>query len=733
MLKEIEDKNEEIIRLNSKLCEFEGQLNTLNNELLAIKNSQAWKMMIILKRLFLILIPRNSVRRKLLKIVWKIFLSVKTNISNICFRPKAKCWYPVLHFLSQESPLVSIIIPVYNKFEYTYNCLKSILKNSENINYEVILADDNSSDKTKNINKIVKNIKVIRNKENLGFLRNCNNAVKFANGKYLLFLNNDTRVKKNWLIPLVNLLEQDEKIGMVGSKFVYPNGKLQEAGGIIWRDGSGCNYGHGNDPDKSEFNYVRDVDYISGASILVRRTIWENIGGFDERYTPAYYEDTDLAFSIKEKGYRVVFQPASVVVHFEGITNGADVNNGIKSYQVINQKKFVEKWKTKLVREHYLAWENIFLAKDCCKRKIILVIEWRIPQYDKDAGSRLTHMYLKLFLQLGLKVIFLSEDTYPYQPYTYNLQQMGVEVLYGENISYNWTTWLNENGKFINYVFTCRSSVSIKYIDFLKLFTSAKIIYFNQDMEHLRHYRQYEITGDKKILNIAKDAEKKEMEMSEKADVLYVVGSYEEKILKNLFPQKPVYNIPVQIFEKNDEYFIPPSNRKNLLFVGCFKHPPNEDAVIWFYKNAFLEIVKEFPDIKWYIVGSNPTKKILALNDKHIILTGYVTDEQLKIYYDTCRICIAPLRYGAGVKGKVVEAVYNKIPLITTDIGAEGISLEENAFIVNPPDNTFGKAVIDLYKDEKRMEQLLINCSNLINNHFLISNAINILTKEIEV
>src|SRR5699024_4776423 len=160
----------------------------------------------------------------------------------------------------------------------------------------------------------------------------------------ILFLNNDTQVTEGWLSSLVKLIESDSTIGMVGSKLVYPDGRLQEAGGIIWSDGSGWNYGRMDDPDKPEYNYVKDVDYISGASIMIRRELWEQIGGFDVRYTPAYCEDADLAFEVRKAGYRVVYQPLSKVIHFEGVSNGTDVNGtGLKRYQVENFKKLKEK------------------------------------------------------------------------------------------------------------------------------------------------------------------------------------------------------------------------------------------------------------------------------------------------------------------------------------------------------------------------------------------------------
>lgn len=217
--------------------------------------------------------------------------------------------YAPLLFELPDEPLVSIIIPAYNQFDYTYHCLESIQKHSGDVAYEILLADDGSTDLTRDIETLVTGIRVIRNEGNLRFLKNCNHAAEQAKGKYLLFLNNDTQVQADWLRPLVDRMESGASVGMAGSKLVYPDGHLQEAGGIFWKDASAWNYGHMQNPEDPEYNYVKDADYISGASILIRGSLWEEIGGFDERFAPAYYEDADLAFEVRKHGYRVVYQP----------------------------------------------------------------------------------------------------------------------------------------------------------------------------------------------------------------------------------------------------------------------------------------------------------------------------------------------------------------------------------------------------------------------------------------
>ena len=232
-----------------------------------------------------------------------------------------------------DGPMVSIVIPCYNQVHYTYACLQSILEFTKDVTYEVIIADDVSTDATAELSRYAEGLVICRNETNQGFLRNCNQAAKAARGKYIMFLNNDTKVTEGWLSSLVNLIESDSTIGMVGSKLVYPDGRLQEAGGIIWSDGSGWNYGRLDDPDKAEYNYVKDVDYISGAAILLSTALWKQIGGFDQRFAPAYCEDSDLAFEVRKAGYRVVYQPLSKVIHFEGVSNGTDVNGtGLKRY-----------------------------------------------------------------------------------------------------------------------------------------------------------------------------------------------------------------------------------------------------------------------------------------------------------------------------------------------------------------------------------------------------------------
>ncbi|MEF3353293.1 glycosyltransferase [Paenibacillus sp. GYB006] len=632
-----------------------------------------------------------------------------------------------IEFESSEDPLVSIIIPVYNQWDYTYSCLASIKENTENIPFEIIIADDMSTDETTKVNNYISNIRVVRDGENRGFLLNCNNAAKHAKGKYIFFLNNDTNVQVGWLDSLLRIIETDETVGMVGSKLVYPDGRQQEAGGIIWNDASGWNYGRLGDPDQSEFNYVKEVDYISGAAILIRRNLWEQLGGFDERYVPAYFEDTDLAFEIRRLGYRVIFQPQSVIVHFEGVSHGTDTNSGVKMYQVENKKKFLDKWKNTLTQENFSNSEHVFWARDRSRyKKTVVMVDHYVPHYDKDAGGRCTYFYIKLMVSMGYNVIFIGDNFYRHEPYTCTLQQLGVEVIYGDLYAKNINQWIKENGKYFDYVYLNRPHISIKYMEIFKKYTKAKVIYFGHDLHYLRELRNYELTQNPALLRSSEEWKEMEFKLFKLADVIHVVGSYEQEVLARQFPEKTIRNIPLYPYEElyGESHSIPEyKDRKDLLFVGGFNHKPNYDAVNWFIDEIFPQIKENIPDIRLHIVGSNPPDDIKQRSSESILVTGYISDEELERYYELCRVVIVPLRFGAGVKGKVVEALNYQVPVVTTLIGAEGLFDYKETMAIAESSEDFRKAVVDIYNNESSWRAYSVSSGEYIKKYFTVKAA----------
>lgn len=614
--------------------------------------------------------------------------------------------YKKIFFKESKSPLVSIIIPVFNQFHYTYDCLKSIFKYTENVEFEIIIADDLSTDNTINLKEYVENIKYIRNDKNLGFIKNCNNASKFATGKYILFLNNDTQVQKNWLNSLLEIIETNEKIGMVGSKLIYPNGRLQEAGGIIWNNASGLNYGKSDDPTKSEYNYLKEVDYISGASIIIKKDLWQKIGGFDERYAPAYFEDTDLAFEVRKNGYKVIFQPKSLVVHFEGISHGTSIKDSIKKYQLKNKEKFFKKWKKELQKNHFQNTENLFFARDRSKDcKHILVIDHMVPLYDRDAGSRTIYQHLMLLKEIGYHVTFIGNNHITEKKYIDILEQNGIEVLEGNYSNYPLNAWIIDNCKYFDYVYLIRPEIADDYLEII-LSTknkNTKLIYYVMDFHFLRLERQFEFTNNPLTYEESKRLKYIEYNIFEKVDSILTISSEELKFLNKNFNHKKSILIPTFIYKQSLP--LSPNQdlkfRNGLLFVGGFSHIPNLDGINYFLNNSWDIVKNKIPSITLHIVGSNVPDTLykFAQKDKMIFIYENLSDIELFNLYDNVRITIAPIRYGAGVKGKIVESIAHGVPIVTTNIGAEGIIDANNIMLIADEYDSFADKIYQLYEN----------------------------------
>lgn len=366
-------------------------------------------------------------------------------------------------------------------------------------------------------------------------------------------------------------------------------------------------------------------------------------------------------------------------------------------------------------------------------QKTILVMDFGIPRFDKDAGSKLTYMYLTFFAKMGLRVIFVGEDFLRVEPYATSLEKNGITLLCGPYYITHLREWIKANGHLLDYAYLNRPDIGRKYMKFIRQYSHAKIIYFGQDTHFIRLGRQAEIEHNNQLHREAWHYREIELKLYNSADVNYVVGSYELKYLKQLLPDKIFREIPIFIYPDNQQLKERSlSQNRNILFVGGFGHPPNEDGVLWFYREVWPLIKKRIPAIEWYIAGSKPTDKVKALDSNDIHVLGFVSDEKLEFLYNTCCVDVAPLRYGAGVKGKVVEALYNQIPLVTTDIGGEGLSKDEGAFVIANEPEEFANAVIELYNDEVKRQNIRRHCVDFINKYMTEHVAKAVITKDIQ-
>jgi len=633
-------------------------------------------------------------------------------------------------FPSVKHPDVSIIIPAFNKAEFSAACLKSIATklSSNGPTFEIVLVDNGSTDDTIKL-KSIENLVYVQNKENLGFVGGCNSGFVKAKGKYVIFLNNDAEVTEAWLTTLYDTIEKDPSIGLVGSKIIYPNGVLQEAGGIIFKDANGLNYGKFDQAESYQYNYVRDVDYCSGASIIIRRDLMEKFGGFDTLYQPAYYEDTDLSFKVRREGLRVVYQPLSVIYHIEGGTAGTNTNTGFKKFQVINKEKFSKRWRETLESSH-VAEQDHYLGRDRSGNKLALIIEEAVPTPDKDSGSVRMVAMIKSLQSLGYKVTFWPNNLTKLSPYTDNLQQMGVEVVYG-NIDFMQFSRLY--GHAYDLVIMSRPEICARYINICKtLYTNAKLVYDTVDLHYVRLARQAEIevANAEQLNEQSKWYELLEKGLMQRVDATIVVSNKEVELLQSEGVAGTIAVISNIHSIKEGAYKVGFDNRRDIVFVGNYAHLPNRDAIRWFMSDIFPNVNKKLPDVNLIVVGANlPDDLAKELKQKNINLRGFVSDTELATILTSARVFIAPLRYGAGVKGKIGQAVEYGLPVVTTDIGSEGMHLkhEVSCLEANKAED-FAKSITRLYADKSLWNKLRKNAKESLADHFSISVA----TKSLE-
>lgn len=614
-----------------------------------------------------------------------------------------------LRFDQPPDPDASIIIPIYNQVGHTLACLEAVAALETRIRYEVIVMDDASDDPDVKLLDEIEGLRYVRNQENLGFLRNCNRGAELARGRYLAFLNNDTRVDGRWLDTLVDTFSQHDNVGLAGSKLVYGDGRLQEAGGIVFADGSGWNYGRNEDPDHPDYNYVRDVDYASGASIMIERDYFERLGRFDEEFAPAYYEDTDLCFRVRADGRRVVYQPASVVTHYEGISSGTDIATGVKMYQAVNKVAFEMRWRDVLQRDHQPDSTALARAADPAPKGNVLIIDATIPTPDQDSGSIDMFNLIRIITDMGYRVHFVPSSGMRHAGrYTEDLQQMGVKCVY-EPFHTTPGSYIAECGDIFDTVIMARVNVATACLnDVLLHCPSARHIFYTVDLHFLRARRSAETRNDRMALQKAELLQETELAIMDRVDTTVVLSRSERQMLEDLGRTE------VAVIPLIRDPLPPPRHgfdeRSGVLFVGGFRHPPNVDAVEWLLHDIWPLVRAErdkkgLAPIPLRIIGSNIPRRLRSYAED-VEIYGFV--ENIDPIFERALLSLAPLRYGAGLKGKIATSFDFGVPVIGTSIAFEGMplkGLEQVASRADTAEET-ARMVIDLIGDRRRWEQL---------------------------
>jgi GT2 family glycosyltransferase len=620
-----------------------------------------------------------------------------------------------LSFPVVDSPDVSVVIPAHNKIELTYLTLASLLLASNTASFEVIVVDDGSTDETATLEDFVSGITVVHNKQSQRFIRACNAGVAQARGTYVALLNNDVEVTTGWLDALIDGFERFDNVGQVGSKLLYPNGKLQEAGGIIWGSGNPWNYGNGSNPWDPRFCYARQADYLSGAAMMTTRAIWDEVGGLSSYLEPMYFEDTDFSFKVRQAGYKTYAIPSSIVYHYEGMTSGTDTSSGFKRYQEVNRPKFKRRWASAF-SGFGAEGVNPDLEKDRGIVGRVLFIDYATPRPDRDAGSYAAVQEIKLVQSLGYKVTFLPNNLAHMGSYTDKLQEMGVEVIYAP-FFLSIDDFLEKHARDFDAFFITRFYVARGVMDKLRrLAPATRILFNNADLHFLRELRAGIAASDEDKIEAARKTRDEELAVMRDVDVVLSYNDVEHAVIQSHTDGSvKVTKCPwvVDIPEN-----VPgPKDRKGISFLGNYQHTPNAEGIIWFTRQVMPLVEADHPDAVLTIYGSAMTDEIRDLKSPVVDPRGFIPD--IADAYNQHRIFVAPLLTGAGIKGKVLAALAHGIPCVLSPTAAEGVGLrhEHDCLIATTPPE-WRDAINALMRNNKLWMKLSRNARTYVSEQF---------------
>ena len=603
-----------------------------------------------------------------------------------------------------DRPRVRIVVPVHGQLPYTLRCLDSLTTAAGRTAFRVVVVDDASSDGSADVLERIEHLRVLRLMDNVGYVHAVNVGAADADEPYVCLLNNDVEVTDGWLDAMVALLDDDPQVGLVGARLVELDDPdvLLEAGGAVFADAEAWNYGRGDAADADPYRHVREVDYCSAAAIVVRTSAWRELGGFDERYAPAYYEDVDLAFGVRSLGYQVMYTPAAVVRHAEGATHGRDPVDGVKAYQMRrNRRLLAAKWPSAIAAQAP-GPERVLRARDRRPGPRVVIVDTKVPTPDVDAGSVRMWEIVESLRRQGAVVSLVATDTEPRNPWSGILRHNRVEVF----DSYVHLGRMVEQLDPDVVVLSRLNVATSLLLDVRAHAPNALLVFDTVDLHHLRVSRQAELEGTTEAGRLARSFEELELAAVRACDVTLVVSTAEQQLLAQVTPHADVRVLAtVHSAAPMGPAF---AERNGVLFVGNHHHTPNTDAALHLANDVMPMVRRTLPGLRLTMVGGHPPQSVLDLADEHTMVPGWVPE--LTSLYDEARVAVAPLRYGAGVKGKVAEAMSRGIPTVLTPVAAEGMGLVDGRHaLIAESAHDFALAVVRLHEDRGLWMRLAVS------------------------
>lgn len=609
-----------------------------------------------------------------------------------------------LEFPVCSAPVVSVVIVLYNRAELTLACLRSLQGSA--VPLEIIPIDNCSDGPTQALLKKVNGVRYIRNEENLHFLRASNQGAKLANGKYILLLNSDTEVLPGAIEAAMNVLENDPAAGAVGGRLILPDGRLQEAGSFVWADGICEGYGRGGRPDDGAHLFRRHVDFCSGAFLMTPRGLWKELGGFDEAFRPAYYEEADYCLRIWNAGRTVVYEPRATIKHFEfGSSKSSAAPNELMQR---NQRLFASRHQDRLVHRPPAHSRNpVFMRTPRgSARTRVLMCDECLPHIRTGAGypraNRLVGTLVDLGYEVSIYPVTFAEGRETILE-VYSDIRPEVEVLaigpYGQG---NIEKLLRERKGFYGTLIISRPATMREFQEIMRrapeLFEGMRIIYDAEAIFTLRELREEKAKGKPVSEEEAERRISKEVSLCDGADAVLAVSEEEAAEFRKRGKQAMVvgHAVPENISEA------PFEKRKDFLFVGVIpeNRGPNFETVSWFLREAWPELSAALPEARFVIAGRNEATKLTKQPlPERVVSTGVL--ESLDALYCSARVFVAPTHASAGIPLKVVEAAARGIPVVSSTLLASQLRWNDGAELsVSDDGKEFVRKSLALYNDK---------------------------------
>jgi GT2 family glycosyltransferase len=634
-------------------------------------------------------------------------------LAKALFRARAANLLPIfarrpIDFGGDAAPVVSVIMAVRDQFALTLQALASLRDNFAGA-MEVILVDCGSSDETRHIERYVRGARVLRFDSNLGFLRASNAGLVGCSADAVLYLNNDVTLAPGAVAGALERLASDARIGAVGAKIIRGHGRMQEAGGIIWRDGMTLGYMRDASPLAPEVNFVRDVDYCSAVFLLVRGEVLRSLEGFDDAFAPAYYEETDLCVRLRQEGYRVVYDPAVVVHHLEyGSSDGSLPTEQIRKSQQTFFRKHLNWLRFQHVQDVKARVFARFAAGDALR---LLFIDDTVPLRMIGSGFTRSNDLVRAIVALGRQVTVYPVNEKLLDPAAvYADFPDTVEVMYDRSLG-QLEEFLQGRFGYYDAIWISRTHNLDRVKPVLeRAFAGAgrmpRCILDTEAIVGLREVERARLDAAAAPFDVDA-AIMREFGNAYFCQNLIAVNEHEAQALRTLgFSGVSV------IGHARDVALTPRAwkDRSGLLFVGAIHvmDSPNYDSLCWFVDEV-LPIVEQ--SLGWEtrltVVGYIGEGVTLERFRDHprVTLRGAVANT--RPIYDAHRVFVAPTRYSAGMPYKVHEAASYGVPVVASELLRRQLGWENgrellSADVTEPEE--FAQHVVALYRSEEAWE-----------------------------